>query len=68
MANYIQTLQDEIARKDGAIVAGLDGIDWLLTYLASSKFRCGDRLEGYVNVNDVAVAARDIRASLSGGR
>jgi hypothetical protein len=30
-----------------------DAITELLTYLSSKKFRCGNELDGYVNVSDV---------------
>jgi hypothetical protein len=51
--NYIKRLeqegQDASEKRDKALEALRD----LQGYLGSEKFRCGDDLDGYVNVQDV---------------
>lgn len=51
--NYIHQLQNKVAEQSDEI-AELEGrIQWLKSYVSSSKFRCGDELDGLVNVTDV---------------
>lgn len=61
--NYIQQLQrdqKEIKAHAGILLAD---ITVLKDYLTSSKFACGDRLDGYVNVQDVLNRLQIIRNS-----
>jgi len=51
--NYIHKLQEEVQEKDQELKAVQDGLANLREYLLSGKFRCGDSLDGYVNVQDV---------------
>jgi len=51
--NYIHQLQGEVREKDQEIQTLREGLKDLRAYLQSDKFRCGDSLDGYVNVQDV---------------
>jgi len=53
MARYINTLQDDLAAKTQELETVRKNIKDLEAYLTSSKFNCGDDLDGYVNVQDV---------------
>jgi hypothetical protein len=53
MANYIHQLQDTVSRLESQVREQRDIVNDLRRYLNSSKFRCGDELDGYVNVSDV---------------
>jgi hypothetical protein len=57
--NYIRQLQAEGASAEREIGAIKDGLSELRRYLQSSKFHCGDRLDGYVNVGDVLAFLRN---------
>lgn len=57
--NYINQLQGErdgLQRQADTIA---DGLNDLRRYLQSDKFRCGDRLDGYVNTADVLAYLRN---------
>lgn len=51
--NYIQKLNDKISRLDTQRAVAYDAVQDLKQYLQSSKFRCGNELDGYVNIQDV---------------
>lgn len=51
--NYIHRLQAQVAEKDNEIQALRESMIDLRDYLLSGKFRCGDDLDNYVNVQDV---------------
>ena len=51
--NYIYQLQNEVTEKRDVIQDMRDTLQDLREYLQSDKFRCGDDLDGYVNVQDV---------------
>lgn len=51
--NYIHRLQAQVAEKDNEIQALRESMIDLRDYLLSGKFRCGDVLDNYVNVQDV---------------
>jgi hypothetical protein len=62
--NYIKRLQHEVAemthQKDLAENALID----LANHLNCKKFRCGDSLDGYINISDVNSWVDRIRAEL----
>lgn len=51
--NYIKRLEMENADKAATIDRIRTHLQALERYLCSSKFRCGDTLDGYVNIQDV---------------
>ena len=51
--NYIKKLQAASLEQADTIAHYQSIIDDLRRYLESDKFRCGDDLDGYVNVRDV---------------
>jgi hypothetical protein len=51
--NYIHKLQGEVQEKDREVQAIRESLIDLRNYLLSGKFRCGNDLDGYVNVQDV---------------
>lgn len=51
--NYIQKLNDQIAKLDQQRAVAWDQLFELKGYLTSGKFNCGSELDGYVNVADV---------------
>ena len=53
MARYINTLQDDLASKTAELDSVKAKLKDLESYLTSSKFHCGDDLDGYVNTQDV---------------
>lgn len=57
--NYIQQLKSERESLQREIAAIKSGITDLRAYLQSPKFRCGDRLDGYVNTGDVLAYLRN---------
>lgn len=57
--NYISRLQSERDAAHRELAAVRAGLDSLRAYLASPKFRCGDRLDGYVNTGDVLAYLRN---------
>ena len=57
--NYIERLRIENAGLRREVEAVKTGLDDLRAYLHSSKFRCGDRLDNYVNVADVLAYLRN---------
>lgn len=66
--NYIKRLQADIARLTAERDMLLAGIEDIRQYLHHSKFACGDRLDGYVNVMDVLLRLREAKqASLMAG-
>ena len=58
--NYIHKLHEDHNRALDAKEALEDGIRDLITHLCSEKFHCGDRLDGYVNVQDVIDRLRNL--------
>ena len=59
--NYILQLQKQIENQNQAILAFKNGIQDLRNYLNSPKFNCGDRLDGYVNIQDVFLRLDEIK-------
>jgi flagellar biosynthesis chaperone FliJ len=51
--NYIHQLQNEVKENRDALQDFREALQDLRAYLQSDKFRCGDSLDGYVNVQDV---------------
>jgi hypothetical protein len=51
--NYIHKLQKDNEGLKDEINIIKESLDDLRRYLNSSKFQCGDELDGYVNVKDV---------------
>lgn len=51
--NYIIQLQEMVETLSSQKRELQDGIKELKSYLQSSKFNCGDELDGYVNIQDV---------------
>ena len=51
--NYIKRLEASHSASLDAVSDALGEIISLRSYLTSSKFNCGNALDGYVNVNDV---------------
>jgi len=60
MAKYINTLQDTVTKVSAERDSYKAMVDDLQHYLTSSKFNCGDELDGYVNVNDVLRRLRNV--------
>jgi hypothetical protein len=57
--NYILQLKDQAARAEAEVSALRAGLHDLRSYLMSPKFRCGDRLDGYINTGDVLAYVRN---------
>ena len=51
--NYIKQLETKVQAYQAERVAIVDSLTELVVYLSSSKFACGDTLDGYVQINDV---------------
>ena len=68
--NYIKRLQADNAGLQREVEAIKDGLNDLRSYLDSSKFHCGDRLDNYVNIADVLAYLRkaEIAGILAGER
>lgn len=63
--NYIHQLQEAVdsgkhIRKDAR-----GQVQDIISYLCSSKFQCGDSMDGYVNINDLIPRLRQIQLTLS---
>jgi hypothetical protein len=56
--NYINKLQAIKQTHD-------EFVSELKTYLNSSKFSCGDELDGYVQINDILSRIRNLEYSLT---
>ena len=65
--NYIKRLEEENREKNEAVVKGLGAINEIRRYLNSEKFRCGDDLDGYVNVADMFQGLRVVEDKLTEG-
>jgi hypothetical protein len=59
--NHIHRLQAQVRSLKHEQAALQDSITDLVAYITSSKFRCGDPLDGYVNVQDVLNRIADAR-------
>jgi hypothetical protein len=59
MARYINQLQDTLADVSAQRDSLKEMVQDLEAYLQSDKFRCGDELDGYVNINDVLARLRN---------
>ena len=57
--NYIERLRIENAGLRREVEAVKTGLNDLRAYLHSPKFRCGDRLDSYVNICDVLAYLRN---------
>jgi hypothetical protein len=53
MANHIRTLTNNLTAADARNAALSEEINALIAHLSSSKFSCGDPLDGYVSTGDV---------------
>ena len=51
--NYIKALKSDVQNLKRSQARTDTAIHYLERYLNSSKFSCGDELDGYVNVEDV---------------
>jgi hypothetical protein len=51
--NYIQSLQAQVQELENKNKMLKDGLKELQKYVSSSKFSCGDSLDGYVSVKDI---------------
>lgn len=51
--NYIKRLEKENKELRATMAVGEQKLTELATYLDSKKFRCGDPLDGYVNIADI---------------
>ena len=60
---YINTLQNQVKERNETLSEISTGILELKSYLLSEKFRCGDQLDGYVNVKDVLLRLEEIESS-----
>ena len=56
-------LAAQIIAKDAELQELRDGMESLISYLRSSKFHCGDSLDGYVQINDVITSLRQTRSN-----
>ena len=66
--NYIKSLQNDRNQFDIAVDRAHEAIMDLAGYLNSSKFSCGDDLDGYVNVEDVKSRLINIKDALDSTR
>jgi hypothetical protein len=64
--NYIKTLQDRVAELEAEKQSARETLIELETYLLSTKFHCGDELDGYVSIQDVLARMRDAQNMLIG--
>lgn len=64
--NYIHRLQDEVEELTKAKRAARLALIDLEVYLTSSKFNCGDELDGYVSIHDVLHRLRAAQDELIG--
>lgn len=51
--NYIKRLQSEVSEAETKANEVDEVVTELYSYLNSSKFFCGDELDGYVNIKDI---------------
>jgi hypothetical protein len=51
--NYISKLQQQVSEDKATMADAAAQLRDVIAYLSSSKFRCGDELDGYVNINDL---------------
>lgn len=58
-------LQGEIETLKKEQVSCAETLVEFIWFLNSPKFRCGDRLDGYINVNDVQARVRIALSTLS---
>lgn len=66
--NYIQQLRADKAALLREVSALRDGLNDLRAYMQSPKFRCGDRLDSYVNIADVLAYLRNAESAGSVAR
>ena len=64
--NYIKQLEARVEELERDRRRALEGLDLLAIYLVSVKFRCGDVLDGYVNVKDVHSRLAEVRQCCTG--
>lgn len=57
--NYIEQLRADKLALQREVSALRDGLNDLRAYMQSPKFRCGHRLDSYVNVADVLAYVRN---------
>lgn len=53
--NHIYRLQRDLRNANAVENAYRNGLAELLRYLSSPKFHCGNELDGYVSIKDVAI-------------
>jgi len=63
--NYIKSLKNDKAQLEMAKDRTGLALSDLAQYLNSDKFRCGDDLDGYVNIDDVQRYLVNINAALN---
>ena len=59
--NYIKQLQSNIEQADSKANIVDDIVTELYNYVNSTKFSCGDDLDGYVNIKDITTYLDRIR-------
>ena len=62
--NYIKRLEKEIEEANQDKKCAEDIVNELFRYLNSDKFNCGNSLDQYVNVKDIATYLHRIKAVL----
>jgi len=60
-------LLEQLAAKDNALLEAQAEIFNLLGYMQSKKFRCGNELDGYINISDVHERLKDTVQIISEG-
>ena len=65
--NYIKRLESYVRTHQESKDNAEREINDLRTYLLSSKFRCGDELDGYVNIQDVLNRLETIERTIQEG-
>jgi hypothetical protein len=67
MGNYIKSLKNDKAQLEMAKDRAHEAVADLAQYLNSEKFRCGDALDGYVNIEDVKRYLINIKDAIDSG-
>jgi hypothetical protein len=62
--NYIKRLQEENKGLKANIENAETVIQDMQRYLNSNKFRCGDELDQYININDILTRLNEVKAEL----
>ena len=57
--NHIHKLQKDARDQRAEIEALRAGITRVIAYVNSTKFACGDQLDGYVSIKDISVRLQE---------